>query len=120
MGISALMGYRLSRIPAVNSNVSVQSHTLSPSFAPLWKDFLPPSNPPLIVYSNPLYLIDDYRDLDQFFLSSSHSLPIGARVPSLYGLERISPVFPRVGNLYYYDLYTGTGEVVAAAESLDF
>jgi hypothetical protein len=43
-------------------------------------------------------------------------LPSGAKVPSLSGLENISPVLARTPNLRYFDLYTGTGEVVAAAK----
>ena len=120
LGVIAVMGYRLSRTPAPVSTVSAPPRTLPATYAPLWKPFLPPNGPPLIVFSDPLFLRDEYNDLHQFSLSSSHSLPFGARVPSLSGLERISPVLPRVGNLYYWDLYTGTGEVVAAAEIAQF
>jgi hypothetical protein len=120
LGVIAVMGYRLSRTPAPVTTVSAPPRTLATSYASLWRGFLPPSGPPLIVFSDPLFLRDEYNDLHQFSLSSSHSLPFGARVPSLSGLERISPVLPRVGNLYYWDLYTGTGEVVAAAQIAQF
>ena len=120
LGIVAVIGYRLSRTPAPNSSAAVQAHALPASLAPLWGPFLPPKGPPLVVYSNPLFLLDDYRDLHGFSPVNIRSLPIGTRVTNLSGLGSTSPLLPRAGNLYYYDLYTGTGEVVAAANIARF
>jgi len=120
LGILAVMGYRPSRTPAPNSSASVQPRALPTSLAPLWGPFLPPNSPPLIVYSNPVFLRDDYGDLYGFSLSPGYSLALGVRVPNLSGLRRTSPMLPRVGNLYYHDLYTGTGEVVAGANIARF
>jgi hypothetical protein len=63
-----------------------------------------------------MFLTDDYGDVYRVSLSSAHSLPSGAKIPSLSGLENIPPVLPRTRNLRYFDLYTGTGEVVAAVK----
>jgi hypothetical protein len=119
LGIVALMGYRLSRTPTPNASASVQ-HSLPTPLASLWQPFLPPNHPPLIVYSNPLFLLDDYWGLHGFSPANIHSLPIGARVTDLSGLGPPSPLLPRAVNFYYYDLYTGTGEVVAAANIARF
>jgi hypothetical protein len=120
LGIVALMGHRLSRAPALNSSASAEPRTLPTSLAPLWGPFLPPNSPPLIVYSNSLFLLDDYWGLHGLPPSNNHPLPIGAIVSDLSWLGRTSPILSRVGNLYYYDLYTGTGEVVAGADVARF
>ena len=85
------------------------------ALSPLWNLFLPPNPPPLIVYSNALFLIDGAGDLYRCVVNSGISLPTGARVLSLIGVGRQSPIPPGVGPLYYMDTYAGTGEVVAAA-----
>jgi hypothetical protein len=114
LGAVVIMGLYLSR--TLGLKAPVKASPLPSSLVPLWQVFLPPSAPPLIVYSNAMFLTDDYGDVYRVFLSSAHSLPSGAKVPSLSGLENISPVLPRTANLRYFDLYTGTGEVVAAVK----
>jgi hypothetical protein len=53
-------------------------------------------------------------DLYRYYTGTSHSLAMGAQVPSLAGLERRGPIPNHLGPLYYFDSYTGIGEVVAA------
>ena len=114
LGAVLFMGLYLTRTTGLKA--SAGQTPLPSSLLPLWGVFLPPNDPPLIVYSNALFLADDYGDVYRVFLSSGQSLPTGARVPSLSGFESIPPALPRTGNLHYFDLYTGTGEVVAAAK----
>jgi len=61
-------------------------------------------------------MADDYGSFYKVSLSSGNSLPTGAKVTTLSGLGHLSPFLPSVDNLHYCDLYTGTGEVVAAAK----
>jgi len=114
LGAGIIMGLYLSR--ATNLKASTERSLLPNSLVPLWGVFAPPNAPPLIVYSNAIFLTDDYGDVFRVLLSSAHSLPSGAKVPSLSGLEYVSPALPRMANLRYFDLYTGTGEVVAAVK----
>ncbi len=114
--VVVIMGVRLSQPPASSAISSSVREPLPRSLAQLWKPFISLDVPLIIVYNNPLYLADDYWDLYPFSLSSTHPLPVGARVQSLVGLERLSPIPRGVGTLYYYDLMTGTGEVVGTAK----
>jgi hypothetical protein len=114
LGAVVIMGLYLSR--AFGLRASAKPSPLPSSLDPLWQVFVPPNAPPLIVYSNAMFLTDDYGDVYRVSLSSAHPLPSGAKIPSLSGLENIPPVLPRTGNLRYFDLYTGTGEVVAAGK----
>jgi hypothetical protein len=95
------------------------SRELARSLAPIWQPFISISNPPLIVYSNALFLMSEQGDLYRYYAETSHSLSMGAQVPSLAGLERRGPVPDRVGPLYYSDSYTGIGEVVGAGKIID-
>jgi hypothetical protein len=114
VGALAILGLYLSRASGLKP--SAVGSSLASSLVPLWGVFVPPTPPPLVVYSNAMFLTDDYGDVYRVLLSSAHSLPSGAKIPSLSGLEYVSPVLPRTRNLRYFDLYTGTGEVVAAVK----
>jgi hypothetical protein len=114
LGAVVIVGLYLSR--AVGLRASAKPSPLPSSLVPLWQVFVPPNAPPLIVYSNAMFLTDDYGDVYRVSLSSAHPLPSGAKIPSLSGLENIPPTLPRTANLRYFDLYTGTGEVVAAVK----
>jgi hypothetical protein len=92
------------------------SRELARSLAPIWQPFISTGNPPLIVYSNALFLMSEQGDLYRYYTETSHSFSMGAQVPSLAGLERRGPVPDRVGPLYYSDSYTGIGEVVGAGK----
>jgi hypothetical protein len=92
-----------------------ESAALPDPMSALWKPFLLPSTPPLIVYSNAFLMMNDAGDLYRYFINSGNPLPAGAKVPNLSGLDRRSPIPQGAGRLYYFDLYTGTGEVIAAA-----
>jgi hypothetical protein len=92
------------------------STQLASSLAPLWQHFISTGNPPLIVYSNALFLMSEQGDLYRYYAETSHSLSMGAQVPSLAGLERRGPVPVRIGPLYYSDSYTGIGEVVGVGK----
>jgi hypothetical protein len=89
---------------------------LTASLAPLWNPFAHSNQPPLIIYSNGLFLMSEQGDLYRYYTDTSHSLAMGAQVPSLAGLERRGAVPAGVGPLYYFDSYTGVGEVVAAGK----
>ncbi|HEV8366862.1 MAG TPA: hypothetical protein VGQ39_02830 [Pyrinomonadaceae bacterium] len=86
---------------------------LAESLTPLWQPFITTDQPPLIVYSNALFLMSEEGDLYRYYNDTSHSFAMGAEVPSVVGLERRGPIPNVVGPLYYFDSYTGTGEVIA-------
>jgi len=87
--------------------------TLATSLMPVWQPFIVTDQPPLIVYSNALFLMSESGDLYRYYNDTSHSFAMGAQVPSVVGLERRGPIPNGVGPLYYFDSYTGTGEVIA-------
>jgi hypothetical protein len=93
---------------------SPKSPPLAKALAVLWQPFASSSQPPIIVYSNALFLMSEQGDLYRYYTETSHSLAMGAQVPSLAGLERRGPIPAHLGPLYYFDSYTGIGEVVAA------
>src|SRR5262249_48627797 len=47
----------------------------------LWQPFVSSSQPPIIVYSNALFLMSEPGDLYQSYPGTSHSLAMGAQVP---------------------------------------
>jgi hypothetical protein len=93
-----------------------RSTQLARPLASLWGPFISTGNPPLIVYSNALFLMSEQGDLYRYYAETNHSLSMGAQVPSLAGLERRGSVPDRVGPLYYSDSYTGIGEVVGVGK----
>lgn len=103
------------RRPVVRARATGEQTALAPALSCLWSPFITAPKPPLIIYSNAFFLMSQQGDLYRYFESSAHPLPLGAKVPSLAGLERTGPMPTGVGSLYYFDAYTGTGEVVAAA-----
>jgi hypothetical protein len=103
------------RRPVARAGSESQKMALPASLACLWKPFVSTPQPPLIIYSNAFFLMSKQGDLYRYFLGAAHPLPLGARVLSLAGLERTGRMPGGVGPLYYFDAYTGTGEVVAAA-----
>jgi hypothetical protein len=109
LGLSGLLLFR----PSSNATLKTDQSQLSRPLTSLWHPFLTTGQPPLIVYSNALFLMSEQGDLYRYYTDTSHSLAMGAQVPSLAGLERRGPVPDRVGQLYYFDSYTGIGEVVA-------
>ena len=106
------LSYLLLR-PAPKENTAKNQTALAKSLTPLWQPFIATDQPPLIVYSNALFLMSEEGDLYRYYNDTSHSFAMGAEVPSVVGLERRGPIPNRVGPLYYFDSYTGTGEVIA-------
>jgi hypothetical protein len=99
--------------PARKENTTKGQPALAESLTSLWQPFIATDQPPLIVYSNALFLMSEEGDLYRYYNDTSHSFAMGAEVPSVVGLERRGPIPNRVGPLYYFDSYTGTGEVIA-------
>jgi hypothetical protein len=107
---------RPSRSPEVGAPDPTSGTPLPDALSPLWKPFLSSSNPPLIVYSNAPFLISGAGDLYRLSLDSGKTAAPGTKVSSVAGLERPASLLPKgIGSLYFTDLMTGTGEVVAAA-----
>jgi len=99
--------------PARKENTTKNQTALTKSLTPLWQPFIATDQPPLIVYSNALFLMSEEGDLYRYYNDTSHSFAMGAEVPSVVGLERRGAIPNHVGPLYYFDNYTGTGEVIA-------
>jgi hypothetical protein len=103
------------RRPVARARSTTEKLALPSTLAHLWTPFVSTAKPPLIIYSNALFLMSKQGDLYRYFEAAAHPLPLGARIPSLAGLDRTGPMPAGVGPLYYFDAYTGTGEVIAAA-----
>ena len=107
-----LVSYLLLRSSSKQTTTKNQT-ALAESLNPLWQPFIATDQPPLIVYSNALFLMSEEGDLYRYYNDTSHSFAMGAEVPSVVGLERRGAIPNGVGPLYYFDSYTGTGEVIA-------
>jgi len=96
------------------------SKTLPSPFKLLWEPFLVPSSPPLIVYSNPTFLMTKDGDLYRYDSPSILSMPLGTSVPTLSDRGFYPAHKEETGPFYYTDVYSGSGEVVAAAGLAQF
>ena len=74
--------------PARKENTTKNQTALTKSLTPLWQPFIATDQPPLIVYSNALFLMSEEGDLYRYYNDTSHSFAMGAEVPSVVGLER--------------------------------
>jgi len=112
-------------VVVICSSVLVASHlrpstNLPSSFRSVWEPFLLPNSPPLIVYANPAFLVSKQGDFHRYDLPSILSMPMGTRVPSLGSQEGRPVRGGEPGPFYYFDSYTGSGELVAAARIAQF
>ncbi|MCL5670018.1 MAG: hypothetical protein M1423_01780 [Acidobacteria bacterium] len=91
---------------------------LSSPFRSLWEPFFLSSSPPLIVFGNPAFLMSKQGDLYRYDLPMI--LFMGSRVSTLGNRAAYPAGKEESGPFYYFDAYTGTGEVVAAAKIARF
>jgi hypothetical protein len=93
---------------------------LALSLRSLWQPFFSHVDPPLVVFANPAFLVGKHGNLYRYSSPDVISMAMGTRVSTLddqYGLPAVSR---EAGPLYYFDSYTGTGELVAAADVARF
>jgi hypothetical protein len=96
------------------------SKTLPSALALLWQPLLSSSSPPLIVFPNPAFLIGKEKNLYRYNPPGILSMPLGTRVP-IQAYPEIHPGRKEAGGaFYYYDAYTGSGELVAAVRIAQF
>lgn len=96
------------------------STRLSSPFRSLWEPFLVAGSPPLIVYSNPAFLLGKPGVLYRYDSPTVLSMPTGSRVAALEN-RGSDPGRPEgAGPFIYLDGYTGSGEVVAAVGITQF
>ncbi len=89
--------------------------TLSPPLLSLWQPFLSSTKPPLIVFANPAFLVDKEGDLYRYDSPGVISMAMGTRVPALSDPNGPLDGKTEDGPFYYFDSYTGSGELVAAS-----
>lgn len=97
----------------------VASDGLPAALKPLWQPFLASSNPPLIVYANPAFLVSTRGNFYLYDRPTILSMPMGSRVATLGNDVQGAPEEEK-GPFYYFDSYTGSGELVAAASIAEF
>lgn len=96
------------------------SPKLSSPLRALWEPFLSPSSTPLIIYSNTAFFVSKEGDYYHFDSPTVLSMAMGSRVLSLEN-QQVQPAGKgQSGPFYYFDAFTGTGEVVAAAKIAQF
>ncbi|HUZ45141.1 MAG TPA: hypothetical protein VMW54_00750 [Terriglobia bacterium] len=88
---------------------------LSPPFRSLWAPFFLSGSPPLIVFGNPAFLMSKQGNLYRYDLPTILFMPMGSRVSTPDDRGFYPAGKEESGPFYYFDAYTGTGEVVAAA-----
>lgn len=88
---------------------------LSAPLRSVWEPFVSAANKPLVIFANPAFLVDKEGDLYRYNSPDILSMPMGTRVPSLSGRRAMGRHGPDAGPFYYFDSYTGSGELVAAS-----
>ena len=97
-----------------------RSPKLPSSFSFLWQPFLLPGSPPLIVYANAAFLVSTRGNFYFYDPPTVLSMPMGSRVPTLGNQAVHAARGQEAGPFYYFDSYTGSGELVAAARIGEF
>lgn len=118
--LALVISFRLPWGTISNARTLRQDTHIPTSLSSLWEPFLPPHGSPLIVYSNASLMMDNAGDLHRYFPGTGSPLAAGAKVPGFVGLDRQTPLPPGAGSFENLDLYTGTGEVIAAARIAQF
>lgn len=94
------------------------SSKISPALGSLWQPFLSSSNPPLIVFANAAFLVSTRGIFYLYDPPTVLAMPMGSRVASLDVPHPGRQQEP--GPFYYFDAYTGSGELVAATRIAEF
>ena len=89
-------------------------------FKPLWDPFVASNGSPLIVYANPAFLVSTRGNFYFYDPPTILSMPMGSRVSSLGNQDTHPGRSEESGPFYYFDSYTGSGELVAAARISEF
>jgi len=97
-----------------------QAVALSPPLRSIWQPFLSPNSQPLIVFANPAFLVDKRGDLYRYSSPDVLSMAMGTRVPTLSNHAAPLGGKAKDGPFYYFDSYTGSGELVAASDVVRF
>jgi hypothetical protein len=100
--------------------VRPSSTKLPSALSPLWPPFLVPGSPPLIVYSNAAFLVSTRGNFYFYDPPTILSMPMGSRVSTLGGQDGHAGREEESGPFYYFDSYTGSGELVAATRIAQF
>lgn len=96
------------------------SSKIPPGFGFLWQPFLSSSNPPLIVYANAAFLVSTRGVFYLYDPPTVLSMPMGSRVASLNDQVPHAGRQQEPGPFYYFDSYTGSGELIAATRIAEF
>lgn len=99
---------------------SLDEAPLAPPLRSLWLPFLSPASQPLIVFANPAFLVGKRGDLYRYSSPDVLSMAMGTRVSALNNKNALSVNSAAKGPFYYFDSYTGTGELVAATDIARF
>lgn len=86
----------------------------------LWQPFLSSNGPPLIVFANPAFLVDEQGNLYRYQSPRILSMPMGTRILNLGGVEGATINQKATGPFYYFDSYAGSGDLVAASRVSQF
>lgn len=92
-----------------------QPVTLAQPFRSLWQPFFSPGSQPLIVFANPAFLVDKRGDMYRYSSPDVLSMAMGTRVPTLNNQNSFPAGRAEGGPFYYFDSYTGSGELMAAS-----
>jgi hypothetical protein len=93
---------------------------LSSPLQKLWEPFLAAGRPPLIVYSNPAFLLGKPGILHRYDSPTILSMATGSRIETLNDPGTAPKGSLEPGPFVYLDSYTGSGEVVAAVGITQF
>lgn len=103
-----------------NRDRAKQSVALGGPLRSLWQPFFSSASRPLVVFANPAFLVDKQGNLYRYSSREVFSMPMGTRVATVGHQDSLLAGGPEVGPFYYFDSYTGTGELVAATDIARF
>jgi hypothetical protein len=118
-------GWRLALISFTCNLIVVATYFASlkrlPSpLRPIWGAFLRKDTPPLIVYANPAFMVSTRGNFYLYDPPTNLSMPMGSRVQSLGNEDTQAGGTDEKGPFFYFDSYTGSGELAAAARIAQF
>lgn len=97
-----------------------QTTALSRPLRRLWRPFLSLAAKPLIIYANPAFLVDNRGNMYRYNSPDILSMAMGTRVSSLNTTSELLGASHENGPFYYFDSFTGTGELDAATDIARF